>query len=82
MDPTTPADAYNIGYQDGLENPDDLSIGMTWPDNDLNEAYDRGVNEGQAEGFRRAHAQCIQEGGMSVVKPSGCAWCNTPRAES
>lgn len=46
--------AYNLGVQDGLESPHDLSMGMTWEDDqDMNEAYDRGVNPGQAEGLSR-----------------------------
>jgi len=39
---------YAIGYQDGLESPHDLSVGMTWDDPAKNEAYDHGVNNGQA----------------------------------
>ena len=46
--------AYDLGVQDGLENPHDLSMGMTWEDDqDMNEAYDRGVNAGLAEGLSR-----------------------------
>ena len=37
------------GVIDGLRQPYDLTTGLTWPDDgDANEAYDRGVNVGQA----------------------------------
>ena len=37
------------GVLDGLQQPYDLTMGLTWPDDgDANEAYDRGVNVGQA----------------------------------
>jgi len=38
------------GVIDGLES-DELTSGMTYPDQDLNEAYDHGVNVGQAIRF-------------------------------
>jgi hypothetical protein len=43
--------AFRMGVQDGRESPDELTTGMTWDEDDrLNEAYDRGVNEGQRRG--------------------------------
>ncbi len=43
--------AFILGYQDGLEQPFDLTSGLTWEDNPaLNEAYDHGVNAGQIAG--------------------------------
>ena len=40
---------WRLGVRDGLENPDDLGRGLTWEGNaEANEAYDRGVNVGQA----------------------------------
>ena len=41
--------ARALGVVDGLRQPYDLSSGMTWDDDqDANEAYDAGVNIGQA----------------------------------
>lgn len=43
--------AFRLGYIDGVHSPGDLSSGLTWEDDDdqdLNEAYDMGVNAGQA----------------------------------
>jgi hypothetical protein len=46
--------AYDLGFRDGLAQPHELSVGMTWSDDqEMNESYDRGVNAGQAEGRRR-----------------------------
>lgn len=46
--------AYDLGVLDGVESPHDLSMGMTWDDDqDMNEAYDRGVNDGQAVALAR-----------------------------
>lgn len=44
-----PGFAFALGYRDGLENPVDLGMGLTWERDDLNEAYDRGVNAGQKD---------------------------------
>lgn len=42
---------YILGIQDGIEQPYDLSSGMTWErDQGANEAYDRGANMGQLIG--------------------------------
>jgi hypothetical protein len=41
--------AFILGLCDGCAQPDDLTSGLTWPDDqDNNEAYDHGVNVGQA----------------------------------
>lgn len=42
--------AYWQGFKDGFESPECLSSGMTYPDDNLNEMYDRGVNFGQVVG--------------------------------
>lgn len=39
------------GFLDGLRDPFDLRVGMTFDDQDANENYDRGVNMGQAVGM-------------------------------
>jgi hypothetical protein len=41
---------FALGITDGLE-ADELSSGMTYEDQNLNEAYDHGVNVGQAIRF-------------------------------
>jgi hypothetical protein len=41
---------YLLGLRDGFESPHDLGSGLTWDDDDANEAYDRGVNLGQLVG--------------------------------
>lgn len=41
-------DAFHLGVRDGREQPYDLTSGMTYPSPTLNEAYDSGVNYGQA----------------------------------
>lgn len=47
------ADAYALGRADGAEQGESFSCGRTWTPEDtahfaeLNEAYDRGVNDGQ-----------------------------------
>jgi hypothetical protein len=41
-------EVWALGYADGLAEPDDLSMGMTYDDPDLSEIYDQGVNAGQA----------------------------------
>lgn len=54
----TQASAWDLGYTDGYDKPEDLSSGITWdleefPDAEaLNEAYDEGVNAGQRAGAR------------------------------
>ncbi len=41
--------AIGLGLVDGWNSPSDLAFGRTWDtDQDANEAYDRGVNLGQA----------------------------------
>lgn len=40
--------AFRNGFADGYEYGDDFSSGLTYPDATLNEAYDSGVNFGQA----------------------------------
>ena len=40
--------AFYFGACDGIDQPRDLSSGMTWDDREMNEVYDRGVNVGQA----------------------------------
>lgn len=41
--------AFALGVRDGVEQPYDLTFGMTWKDDaDCNEWYDRGANVGQA----------------------------------
>lgn len=42
--------AYKQGLVDGLEQPCDLTSGMTYTDWRLSEIYDRGVNVGQRAG--------------------------------
>ena len=43
--------AFKLGFRDGRENPNDLSSGLTWEDDQgMNEAYDHGVNVGQFVG--------------------------------
>lgn len=54
MLPFTEDDAYALGYKDGFEQPDELTSGLTWTNPLLNEAYDRGVNAGQADAKREA----------------------------
>lgn len=47
--PSTPEAAYALGFTEGREaraRGEELSMGMTWPDPVLNEAYDSGVNAG------------------------------------
>ena len=45
--------AFRLGFADGWEQPDDLTSGLTWPnDQGCNEAYDHGVNIGQWFGQR------------------------------
>lgn len=40
--------AFWLGVKDGWAQPEDLTSGLTWDNNDaLNEAYDRGANVGQ-----------------------------------
>jgi hypothetical protein len=41
------AKAYEQGVRDGKDSPHELTSGMTWDDEAMNEAYDRGVNDGQ-----------------------------------
>ena len=36
-----------LGFKDGWSQPHDLSMGITWDNQDLNETYDKGVNLGQ-----------------------------------
>lgn len=39
--------AYDLGVKDGEADGESFSMGMTWDDDqDMNEAYDRGVNVG------------------------------------
>lgn len=50
--------AWRTGLIDGLEQPHDLTMGMSYNDDRRNESYDAGVNVGQAIGralvkFRR-----------------------------
>ena len=42
--------SFSLGMNDGLES-DELTSGMTYQDQTLNEAYDHGVNVGQALRF-------------------------------
>lgn len=46
----TVSSAFRRGVLDGLEQPDELSRWMTYDDKKLSEAYDEGVNLGQAVG--------------------------------
>jgi len=43
--------AFLTGLVDGWRHPHELGSGMTYPDQILNEAYDHGVNVGQAAAF-------------------------------
>jgi len=36
-----------LGFRDGFAQPSELSSGMTYPDADLSETYDRAVSAGQ-----------------------------------
>lgn len=46
--------AFWLGFKDGLENPYDLTSGITWDNSRwISEAYDRGVNLGQWVAKRR-----------------------------
>jgi hypothetical protein len=42
--------AFRTGFVDGLEQPYELTSGMTWHDPLMNEVYDHGVNCGQRVG--------------------------------
>lgn len=47
-DPTTgTALAFVLGAMDGYAAGQSFTVGRGWPDEDKNEAYDRGVNFGQ-----------------------------------
>ena len=60
--------AYDLGFRDGLAQPYELSMGMTWPDDqEMNESYDRGVNAGQAEGLRREGRPLARRHGNAQV---------------
>jgi hypothetical protein len=39
--------AFCTGMEDGILEPEELSMGMTYPESSLNELYDKGVNTGQ-----------------------------------
>lgn len=46
--------AYMLGIKDGLENPYELTSGVSWNEGDSrNEVYDLGANLGQAVGLLR-----------------------------
>lgn len=47
---TAHRDAFAQGFADGVESPDDLSMGMTYED-ERDGIYDSGVNFGQAYGL-------------------------------
>lgn len=43
---------YQLGLQDGRKSQgQEFTCGMTYPNSDLNELYDMGVNAGRAEGM-------------------------------
>jgi hypothetical protein len=44
------ANAFRLGYFDGIAQPDELTTGMTWQDSTLNRVYDEGVSIGQVAG--------------------------------
>ncbi len=50
MEILTAFEVYNQGIMDGLDEPHDLSSGMTYEDEPDNEIYDLGVNVGQKIG--------------------------------
>jgi hypothetical protein len=48
--------AWCLGVRDGWAQPHELTMGMSWRHNqDMNEAYDRGVNFGQRIRSPRNH---------------------------
>lgn len=40
-------EAFWYGFKDGWDSPDELTCGMTYANQTLNETYDHGVNYGQ-----------------------------------